>query len=264
METLLQVDSLRVHFHNAAPSRYAVDSVSFSMEPGEILGLVGESGSGKTVTAMCISGLLPRQRAAVQGSIHLAGREILRCTEQELRQIQGQDLAVVFQEPMTSMNPVMQVGKQVEESLRVHAKLSPAQRKERALESLAQVELPNPAEIYRKYPHQLSGGQLQRIMIAAAIVSRPKLLLADEPTTALDVTIQAQILALLKRLNQEMGMSILFISHNLHVVRKLCTRVAVMEKGRIVETGPVDQIFFHPQVPYTQRLIAAIPTRRKL
>ncbi len=190
METLLQVDSLRVHFHNAAPSRYAVDSVSFSMEPGEILGLVGESGSGKTVTAMCISGLLPRQRAAVQGSIHLAGREILRCTEQELRQIQGQDLAVVFQEPMTSLNPVMQVGKQVEESLRVHAKLSPAQRKERALESLAQVELPNPAEIYRKYPHQLSGGQLQRIMIAAAIVSRPKLLLADEPTTALDVTVR--------------------------------------------------------------------------
>ena len=232
METLLQVDSLRVHFHNAAPSRYAVDSVSFSMEPGEILGLVGESGSGKTVTAMCISGLLPRQRAAVQGSIHLAGREILRCTEQELRQIQGQDLAVVFQEPMTRMNPVMQVGKQVEESLRVHAKLSPAQRKERALESLAQVELPNPSEIYRKYPHQLSGGQLQRIMIAAAIVSRPKLLLADEPTTALDVTVQAQILALLKKINRESGMGILFISHDLHVVRKLCTRVAVMDQGR--------------------------------
>ena len=263
METLLQVDSLRVHFHNAAPSRYAVDSVSFSMEPGEILGLVGESGSGKTVTAMCISGLLPRQRAAVQGSIHLAGREILRCTEQELRQIQGQDLAVVFQEPMTSMNPVMQVGKQVEESLRVHAKLSPAQRKERALESLAQVELPNPSEIYRKYPHQLSGGQLQRIMIAAAIVSRPKLLLADEPTTALDVTVQAQILALLKKINRESGMGILFISHDLHVVRKLCTRVAVMCKGELLEEGPVDQVFYHPQADYTKGLIAAIPTRRK-
>ena len=219
METLLQVDSLRVHFHNAAPSRYAVDSVSFSMEPGEILGLVGESGSGKTVTAMCISGLLPRQRAAVQGSIHLAGREILRCTEQELRQIQGQDLAVVFQEPMTSMNPVMQVGKQVEESLRVHAKLSPAQRKERALESLAQVELPNPAEIYRKYPHQLSGGQLQRIM------------------------------------------GILFISHDLHVVRKLCTRVAVMEQGKLVELDTVDAIYQRPAHPYTKKLISAIPHR---
>ena len=256
METLLQVDSLRVHFHNAAPSRYAVDSVSFSMEPGEILGLVGESGSGKTVTAMCISGLLPRQRAAVQGSIHLAGREILRCTEQELRQIQGQDLAVVFQEPMTSMNPVMQVGKQVEESLRVHAKLSPAQRKERALESLAQVELPNPAEIYRKYPHQLSGGQLQRIMIAAAIVSRPKLLLADEPTTAL-----AQILALLKKINRESGMGILFISHDLHVVRKLCTRVAVMEQGKLVELDTVDSIYQRPAHPYTKKLISAIPHR---
>ena len=261
METLLQVDSLRVHFHNAAPSRYAVDSVSFSMEPGEILGLVGESGSGKTVTAMCISGLLPRQRAAVQGSIHLAGREILRCTEQELRQIQGQDLAVVFQEPMTSMNPVMQVGKQVEESLRVHAKLSPAQRKERALESLAQVELPNPAEIYRKYPHQLSGGQLQRIMIAAAIVSRPKLLLADEPTTALDVTVQAQILALLKKINRESGMGILFISHDLHVVRKLCTRVAVMEQGKLVELDTVGSIYQRPPHPYTKKLISAIPHR---
>ena len=254
METLLQVDSLRVHFHNAAPSRYAVDSVSFSMEPGEILGLVGESGSGKTVTAMCISGLLPRQRAAVQGSIHLAGREILRCTEQELRQIQGQDLAVVFQEPMTSMNPVMQVGKQVEESLRVHAKLSPAQRKERALESLAQVELPNPSEIYRKYPHQL-------IMIAAAIVSRPKLLLADEPTTALDVTVQAQILALLKKINRESGMGILFISHDLHVVRKLCTRVAVMEQGKLVELDTVDAIYQRPAHPYTKKLISAIPHR---
>ena len=235
METLLQVDSLRVHFHNAAPSRYAVDSVSFSMEPGEILGLVGESGSGKTVTAMCISGLLPRQRAAVQGSIHLAGREILRCTEQELRQIQGQDLAVVFQEPMTSMNPVMQVGKQVEESLRVHAKLSPAQRKERALESLAQVELPNPAEIYRKYPHQLSGGQLQRIMIAAAIVSRPKLLLADEPTTALDVTIQAQILQLIRQLQEEMHMAVIFITHDTELAAAWADKIYRLDDTVLVE-----------------------------
>ena len=264
METLLQVDSLRVHFHNAAPSRYAVDSVSFSMEPGEILGLVGESGSGKTVTAMCISGLLPRQRAAVQGSIHLAGREILRCTEQELRQIQGQDLAVVFQEPMSAMDPTMRIGPQVEECLRVHTDLPPKRRRELALQALRDVDLPDAEDVYRRYPHELSGGMLQRVMIAAAILPQPRLLLADEPTTALDVTIQAQILELLRRLNRERGMSILFISHNLAVVRKLCTRVAVMEKGHIVESGPVDQIFFHPQAPYTQRLIAAIPTRRKL
>ena len=165
---------------------------------------------------------------------------------------------------MSAMDPTMRIGKQVEECLRVHTDLSAQERRQRALQALRDVELPDPEGVYRKYPHELSGGMLQRVMIAAAIVARPRLLLADEPTTALDVTIQAQILALLKRLNQEMGMSILFISHNLHVVRKLCTRVAVMEKGRIVETGPVDQIFFHPQVPYTQRLIAAIPTRRKL
>ena len=261
METLLQVDSLRVHFHNAAHGRYAVDDVSFSMEPGEILGLVGESGSGKTVTAMCISGLLPRQRALVQGSITLEGKEILRCTEKELRQIQGQELAVVFQEPMTSMNPVMRVGRQVEESLRIHTKLSPAERKAKALEALAQVELPDPATIYRKYPHELSGGQLQRVMIAAAIVTRPKLLLADEPTTALDVTIQAQILALLKKINRESGMGILFISHDLHVVRKLCTRVAVMERGKLVEVNKVDAIYQSPKHPYTQKLISAIPHR---
>ena len=193
---------------------------------------------------------------AVKAACHAGG--------QRIRAIQGKDICVVFQEPMSAMDPTMRIGKQVEECLRVHTDLSAQERRQRALQALRDVELPDPEGVYRKYPHELSGGMLQRVMIAAAIVARPRLLLADEPTTALDVTIQAQILALLKRLNREMGMSILFISHNLHVVRKLCTRVAVMEKGRIVETGPVDQIFFHPQAPYTQRLIAAIPTRRKL
>lgn len=262
MEPLLCVDSLQVHFHNAVQARYAVDHVSFSMEPGEVLGLVGESGSGKTVTAMCISGLLPKQKASIQGRITFAGKEILHCKENERRQLQGRDLAVVFQEPMTSMNPVMPVGRQVEESLRVHTRLSPAQRKAQAMEAMAQVELPNPAELYRKYPHELSGGQLQRVMIAAAIVSRPKLLLADEPTTALDVTVQAQILTLLKKINRESGMGILFISHDLHVVRKLCHRVAVMERGKLVEWNPVDAIFQLPTHPYTQQLISAIPHRK--
>ncbi len=261
MEGTLQVSHLRVRFHDAAPDRYAVNDLSFSIEPGEILGLVGESGSGKTVTAMCVSGLLPRHRAQVEGSITLAGQEILACSDKALRRIQGRDVAVVFQEPMTSMNPVYPVGPQVEESLRVHGKLPPRERKRLALEALAQVELPQPEVIYQKYPHELSGGQLQRVMLAAAIISRPKLLLADEPTTALDVTIQAQILELLKKLNRETGMSILFISHDLHVVRKLCARVAVMERGHLVEMGPTEQVYHDPKHEYTKKLIAAIPHR---
>ena len=222
--------------------------------------ITGPNGGGKSTLAKVIAGIL----TPTQGRILLDGEDLLHAGGQRIRAIQGKDICVVFQEPMSAMDPTMRIGKQVEECLRVHTDLSAQERRQRALQALRDVELPDPEGVYRKYPHELSGGMLQRVMIAAAIVARPRLLLADEPTTALDVTIQAQILALLKRLNQEMGMSILFISHNLHVVRKLCTRVAVMEKGRIVETGPVDQIFFHPQVPYTQRLIAAIPTRRKL
>ena len=261
MAQLLQVQDLKIRFHNAAPGRYAVDGVSFSVGEGEILGLVGESGSGKTVTAMSISGLLPRRNADVMGSITLEGREILQCSDRELLALQGNDIAVVFQEPMTSMNPTMRVGVQVEESLRIHTKLSRQERRQRALEALASVELPDPEGVYRKYPHELSGGMLQRAMIAAAIVSRPKLLLADEPTTALDVTIQGQILELMKKLNRETGMAVLFISHNLHVVRKLCTRVAVMQGGRLVEEGDVERVFRDPRHEYTKRLIAAIPTR---
>ncbi len=263
MAQLLNVRDLRVHFHSAAQDRYAVNGVSFCLEAGEILGLVGESGSGKTITAMSISGLLPRSQAEVSGSITLDGQEILQCSEAHLRKIQGNDLSVVFQEPMTSLNPVMRIGPQVEESLRVHTKLSSEERRRRALEAMAQVELSDPEALYRKYPHELSGGMLQRVVIASAIISGPKLLLADEPTTALDVTIQAQILDLLKKLNREQGMAILFISHNLHVVRKLCARVAVMQGGHLVESGLVDDVFQNPQHAYTKRLIAAIPTREK-
>lgn len=259
---MLEIRDLHVQFHGA--DHEAVRGIDLTVGDGEIVGLVGESGSGKTVTAMMISGLLRPEQASFRGQILLDRRDLLTSSGDTLRNIQGKDICVVFQEPMSAMDPTMRIGKQVEECLRVHTDLSAQERRQRALQALRDVELPDPEGIYRKYPHELSGGMLQRVMIAAAIVARPRLLLADEPTTALDVTIQAQILALLKRLNREMGMSILFISHNLHVVRKLCTRVAVMEKGRIVETGPVDQIFFHPQAPYTQRLIAAIPTRRKL
>ena len=238
--------------------------IDLTVENGEIMGLVGESGSGKTVTAMVISSLMPENKASVTGQVLLDGEDLLALDETAMRKKQGSDISVVFQEPMTAMNPVMRIGPQVEESLRVHTKLSKEERRQRALQALRDVDLPNAEEIYCKFPHQLSGGMLQRVMIAAAIVSEPKLLLADEPTTALDVTIQAQILELLQRLNRERGMSILFISHNLNVVRKLCSRVAVMEKGLIVEQGDTEQVFRHPAAPYTQRLIAAIPTRKKL
>ena len=259
---MLEIKDLRVRFHEA--DHDAVRGISLTVADGEIMGLVGESGSGKTVTAMVVSGLLPRKKADVSGQVLLDGKDLLALDGAAMRKRQGCAISVVFQEPMSAMNPVMRIGPQVEEALRVHTKLKAEERKERALQALRDVDLADAEAIYEKYPHQMSGGMLQRAMIAAAIISRPKLLLADEPTTALDVTIQAQILELLRRLNREMGMSVLFISHNLNVVRKLCTRVAVMEKGHIVETGPTEQVFHDPQADYTKRLIAAIPTRKKL
>ena len=259
---MLEIKDLRVRFHDA--DHDAVRGISLTVADGEIMGLVGESGSGKTVTAMVVSGLLPRKKADVSGQVLLDGKDLLALDGAAMRKRQGCAISVVFQEPMSAMNPVMRIGPQVEEALRVHTKLKAEERKERALQALRDVDLADAEAIYDKYPHQVSGGMLQRAMIAAAIISRPKLLLADEPTTALDVTIQAQILELLRRLNREMGMSVLFISHNLNVVRKLCTRVAVMEKGHIVETGPTEQVFHDPQADYTKRLIAAIPTRKKL
>ena len=259
---MLEIKDLHVQFHTS--DHEAVRGISLRVENGEIMGLVGESGSGKSVTAMMIAGLLREDRVRTEGQILLDGRNMLAVDGDDLLSYQGKEIGVVFQEPMSAMNPVMRIGPQVEESLRVHTKLSKEERRELALQAMRDVELDNVEEVYRKFPHELSGGMLQRVCIAAAIISHPRLLLADEPTTALDVTIQAQILELLKRLNRERDMSILFISHNLHVVRKLCTRVAVMQKGRIVEEGETEQVFHHPRDPYTQRLIAAIPTRRKI
>ena len=258
---MLEVRDLHVKFNSR--DREAVAGVSFSIQEGEILGLVGESGSGKTVTAMSIAGLLPRRQCAYSGEILLDGQELLHIQRSQLRKIQGREIGVVFQEPMSAMDPLMKIGLQVEEVLRIHTGLSREERKRLGLEALEAVELPDPAGVYGKYPHELSGGMLQRAMIAAATVIRPKLLLLDEPTTALDVTIQAQILELLKKLNRESGVSMLFISHNLGVVRKLCRRIAVMRRGLLVEEGETDQVFFHPQHPYTQHLIAAIPTRNR-
>ena len=255
---MLEIRDLHVKFHSR--DREAVAGVSLTIHDGEILGLVGESGSGKSVTAMSVAGL-PRSRCDYSGEILLDGRELLHIPRAQLRRIQGREIGVVFQEPMSAMDPLMKIGPQVEEVLDIHERLSRAERKRLALEALEAVELPSPEAVYGKYPHQLSGGMLQRTMIAAAIVIRPKLLLLDEPTTALDVTIQAQILELLKKLNKESGVSMLFISHNLNVVRRLCGRVAVMQRGVLVEEGETDTVFHHPRHPYTQRLIAAIPTR---
>ena len=223
---MLEIQNLHVKFHSR--EREAVSGVSLTIRNGEILGLVGESGSGKSVTAMSVAGLLPRKQCDYSGQILLDGQELLHAERSALRKIQGADIGVVFQEPQSCMDPLMKIGPQVEETLRIHTDLSRTERQKRALAAMAEAELPEPETIYGKYPHELSGGMLQRAMIAAAIVNRPKLLLLDEPTTALDVTIQAQILEMLKKLNRESGVSMLFISHNLNVVRKLCRRVAVM------------------------------------
>lgn len=258
---MLEIRDLHVKFHTR--DREAVAGVSLTIRDGEILGLVGESGSGKSVTAMSVAGLLPRKQCDFSGEILLDGAELLHADRAQLRRIQGKEIGVVFQEPMSAMDPLMKIGRQVEEVLRIHTKLGREERRRLALEALEEVELPDAAGVCEKYPHELSGGMLQRAMIAAAIVIRPRLLLLDEPTTALDVTIQAQILDLLKKLNRESGISMLFISHNLNVVRKLCGRVAVMQRGVLVEEGDTDTVFHHPQHPYTRRLIDAIPTRRR-
>lgn len=258
---MLEIRDLHVRFHNR--DRDAVGGISLTIADGEIVGLVGESGSGKTVTAMSIAGLLPRKQCAYSGDILLNGQDLLHARRSELRKLHGREIGVVFQEPMSAMDPLMKVGEQVGEVLRIHTNLSTAERREKVLHAMADVELHRPEAVYDSYPHELSGGMLQRAMIAAAIVIEPSLLLLDEPTTALDVTIQAQILELLKRLNRERGISMLFISHNLKVVRKLCSRVAVMQRGLLVETGNTDDVFFRPQHPYTKHLIEAIPTRER-
>ena len=258
---MLEIRDLHVKFDNR--EREAVAGVSLNINDGEIMGLVGESGSGKTVTAMSIAGLLPRKQCTFTGEILLDGQDLLYAKRAQLRKLHGAKIGVVFQEPMSSMDPLMRVGKQVGEVLRIHTSLGNDEIKKKVIEAMDAVELDDPEAVYYKYPHELSGGMLQRAMIAAAIVIEPSLLLLDEPTTALDVTIQAQILELLKRLNAQRRISMLFISHNLNVVRKLCSRVAVMRKGEIVEEGKTEDVFHNPKHPYTIRLIEAIPTREK-
>ena len=254
---MLEIQDLHVRFHGA--DHEAVRGIDLRVEDGEIVGLVGESGSGKTVTAMVIAGLLGNSRAQIRGKILLDGVDLLRSGVATIREVQGKDICVVFQEPMSAMDPVMPIGPQVEECLLVHTDMKKKQRRELALQAMREADLPNAEELWNKYPHELSGGMLQRVMIAAAILPRPKLLLADEPTTALDVTIQAQILELMKDLQKKENTSIIFITHNLGVVAEICDRVSVMYAGRIVEQGLVQDIFYRPQHPYTKGLIASTP-----
>ena len=258
---MLEIKDLHVRF--LSTGKEAVRGVDLAIGPGQRVGLVGESGSGKTVTAMALSGLIERWNVDMSGQVLFEGRDLLTCSREQLRRVQGKDIGVVFQEPMTSLNPLMKVGRQVEEVLKIHTQASPAERRRLALEAMAQVGLPEPEVTYEKYPHQLSGGQRQRAVIASAMVIYPKLLICDEPTTALDVTVQAQILELLRSVSRDYGVAILLISHDLRVVRKLCESVAVMYKGRIVEHGDTEEVFAHPQDEYTRRLIAAIPKRTR-
>ena len=255
---MLSIRDLTISF-SAGSGNEAVHGVNLEMADSEVVGLVGESGSGKTLTALAIAGLISRGLTKTTGEIIFRGTDLLKCSRSELRKIQGKDIGMVFQEPMTSLNPLMRVGRQIEEPLRIHTDLTALQMRERALRMMESVELSESA--YMKYPHQLSGGQRQRAMIAAATISDPKLLIADEPTTALDSVVQGHILSLLRRINAERGVAILFISHDLSVVRKLCSRVAVMHEGAIVEEGATETIFETPRQEYTKRLINAIPKR---
>ena len=245
---LLEIKNLAIEFHDTVPSTKIVEDISFSMEEGEILGIVGESGSGKTQTALSVMGLLGEYARMPKGEILFQGRDILQMPREELWNIRGREIGMIFQEPMTSLNPVMTIGAQVEEAMKIHSRFNARERKERALQMMQNVELPNPQLLYEKYPHQLSGGMRQRVMIAAALVMEPKLLIADEPTTALDVTIQVQILKLLQKINREQGTAVLFISHDLGVIRHLCSRVIVMNQGKAVEQGDVQEIFRHPSM----------------
>src|SRR5712692_4048779 len=259
-EPLLSVHDLSVAFRKGTRETLAVDRVSFEIKPGETVALVGESGSGKSVTALSVMKLLPYPAAHhPSGSIRFKGQELLHLSQREIRHVRGNDITIIFQEPMTSLNPLHPIEKQIAEILLLHQSLTGEAARARTLELLTQVGIPEAQTRLQSYPHQLSGGQRQRVMIAMALANEPDLLIADEPTTALDVTVQAQILKLLKDLQSRLGMAMLFITHDLGIVRKIAERVCVMKDGRIVEHGEVERVFSAPEHPYTRELIAAEP-----
>lgn len=259
MENVLEIKNLKTYFFTRRGVVPAVDGVDMRIGKGQVIGVVGESGCGKSMTAMSIVRLLSYPGKIVEGEILLEGQDLAQASEKRMREIRGNDISVIFQEPMTSLNPVLTVGKQVREAVLLHQKVSKKEARERVIEMFRQVGIPEPEERYRSYPHQLSGGLRQRVMIAMAMICNPKLLLADEPTTALDVTIEAQILHLMKQLQEKRGTAILLITHNLGVVAEICDYVYVMYAGKVVEQADVFILFREPLHPYTSGLIRSIP-----
>lgn len=258
-EKLLEIKDERLSFFTPAGEVKALNGVSFSMEEGEVLGIVGESGSGKSVTAYSIMGLTAYPGKLVGGMVHFNGHEIEKMTEKEFRKIRGNEVSIIFQDPMTSLNPVYTIGNQIVEVILLHTNKTKKEAYERAKELLELVGINEPSKRLKQYPHELSGGMRQRVMIAIALACEPKLLIADEPTTALDVTIQAQILELMQELRRKLGMSIIMITHDLGVVASMCEKIAVMYAGHIVEYGTADEIFYNPSHEYTKGLIKSIP-----
>lgn len=262
MDPLLNIHDMSLVFDTFDGTYHAIDKVNLQLKPGEALGLVGETGCGKSVLTRAAFGLVPSPPARiVNGSVRLSGRELLGLSDRELRQIRGREVAMIFQDPMTYLNPVFRVGTQLVDAIRAQSggRIGKAEAKAVALDMLEKVHLPNPDRQFRSYPHELSGGMRQRVLIAMALAAKPKLLIADEPTTALDVTIQAQILDLMSELVEDMGLTMIMISHDLGVVAQVCSRVAVMYAGEIVEDAPIHRIFDNPAHPYTQGLLAALP-----
>jgi peptide/nickel transport system ATP-binding protein len=259
MSHLLEVRNLQTHFKTRAGLVRAVDGVSFHVDGRELLGLVGESGCGKSITALSVMRLIAPPGKIVGGDILFEGENLLAATDERMREIRGDDIAMIFQDPMTSLNPVFTVGEQIAEALRLHRKLSRKDARRAAIEAMKEVAIPDPARRADDYPHQLSGGMRQRVMIAMALACDPRLLIADEPTTALDVTIQAQILELLNELRRTRELGVLLITHDLGVVAEVADRVAVMYTGRIVEESPVEELFARPKHPYTEGLLRSVP-----
>ena len=259
MENLLEVKDLCVSFGSGKNHVQVIQNLNFNLRKGETLGIVGESGSGKSVTSLAIMGLLPTHSAHVTGKILLDGEDLLTLAEKKMQDLRGNKMSMIFQEPMTSLNPIQTCGKQIMEPILLHSKATKKEAEERALDLLRLCGIPAPEQRFHEYPHQMSGGMRQRVMIAMALACNPELLIADEPTTALDVTIQAQILDLMKNLKKKIGTSIIMITHDLGIVVDSCDRVVIMYTGQIVESGPIQEVFREPKHPYTRGLIQAIP-----